>query len=132
MAEVRDEAGNAGRDPHVLLEPGDDGDSPRPDRVAGQGQPQRQARAVHELRVPADDAGIERHPQPAVSRDVRALDGLGGETDPARQRGDREQRHGDEGGPHSETASTARRMPFSLPPGAGAVRAQGIAGIWEL
>src|SRR5207253_7659410 len=84
---------------------------------------------------PRDDPRVERHPQLAVSCDIRPLDRLGGETAPARERGDREQRQGDEGGPHSET-STARRMPFSLPPAAGAVRLQGtgvIAGIaaWQ-
>ena len=77
--------GNAGRGAHVLLEPGDDRNGPRPHRVTGQRQPEWQARAVHELRVPSYDAGVERHAQPAASRDVRALDGLGGDSSPARE-----------------------------------------------
>src|SRR5206468_3138165 len=89
---------NARRDAHVLLEPGDDGNRRRPDRIAGEWQTQRQARAVHELRVPSDDPGVERHPQPAAPRYIRPLHGLGSETDPARERGDREQRQGDESG----------------------------------
>jgi len=84
-AQVRYEPGDTGRGANILLEPRDDRDGRAAHRVASERQPEAQPGPAHELRVPRDNARIERHTEHAMPGDIGPLDGLPGEHGPARQ-----------------------------------------------
>src|SRR3989442_1400032 len=101
--------------------PAHEGDVGAAEGVPRGRQPQGEPRAPDVLRVPRDNARLERHGEHAATGDIGALDGLGTRHGPPRQGGAHERECNAERS-HSKTAPAVKRMPFRLPRATSEVR----------